>query len=97
MIAQLITPPQAECHRKARQQVGTCFLEATICQVLQTSARPFLGLSRLFLQIVSVIWRDISADPVSTMGKALNVLHCLKSTMLASALEEIKFRPQRLS
>ena len=58
--------------------------------------RPFLGLSGPFSQIVSVIWRDISADPVSTMGKTLNVLHCLKSTMLASELEEIKFRHQRL-
>lgn len=44
--------------------------------------------------MVSVIWGEISADPVLTMGKAPNVLHCFNSTMLASELEEVVFRPQ---
>lgn len=77
---------------RARQQVGTCSVEAAICQVVKADARPSWGLSGPFLQIVSVIWREINTDPVSTVGKAPNVLHCLNSAVLSSELGEMRFR-----
>ena len=77
---------------RARRQVGTCSVKAAICQVVKADARPSWGLSGPFLQIVSVIWREINTDPVSTVGKAPNVLHCLNSAVLSSELGEMRFR-----
>ena len=77
---------------RARQQVGTCSVEAAICHVVKADARPSWGLSGPFLQIVSVIWREINTDPVSAVGKAPNVLHCLNSAVFSSELGEMRFR-----